>query len=212
MTTDYKTDEEKAEELKAWWKEHGNSILAGVGLAIVVLFGYDYWKDSKVEAAEEASAIYSEVQRDESGIVPEDKLKQLQDDYEGTPYASLASLDDARGYAEAGDYERAAKSLQWVIDNGVQAEVQNVARLRLARVLIAQNKLDDAMGLAQYEYPAAYLALAEELKGDVHVARKEIKEARVAYDKAILNAQGASELIQLKRDNLGSEAATEAKS
>lgn len=204
MTTDYKTDEEKAEELKAWWRENGNSILAGVALAIVVLFGYDYWKDSKVQAAEEASALYSEVQDDPSGVIPEDKLKQLQDDYAGTPYAGFASLDDARGYAEAGDYERAATSLQWVIDNDSQAEVQNIARLRLARVQIAQNKLNEAMGLANHEFPKAYESLVEELKGDIYVAQKELEKARAAYDKAILTAQGNSELIKLKRDNLGS--------
>ena len=44
--TDFKTDEEKAEELKAWWKENGTSVMAGIALAVAALFGWEYWKNA----------------------------------------------------------------------------------------------------------------------------------------------------------------------
>ncbi len=61
--TDYKTDDEKVEELKAWWKENGTSVVAGITLAIVGLFGWQYWKDYKANTAAEASALYAKVDK-----------------------------------------------------------------------------------------------------------------------------------------------------
>ena len=60
---DYKTDDEKVEELKAWWKENGTSVVAGVALAVAGLFGWEYWKDWKEATAAEASTLYTEVKQ-----------------------------------------------------------------------------------------------------------------------------------------------------
>ncbi len=68
-------------------------------------------------------------------------------------------------------------------------------------------KADDALALTNQTYPAAYLSLLEELKGDIYVAQNKPTEARAAYDKAMLGGNGAStEFIKLKRDNLGAGA------
>ena len=69
---------------------------------------------------------------------------------------------------------------------------------------LAMGKTDDALALTTQTYPAAYQSLIEELKGDVYTAKNNLAEARAAYDKAILSSSGGStELIKLKRDNLG---------
>jgi predicted negative regulator of RcsB-dependent stress response len=93
--------------------------------------------------------------------------------------------------------------LQWVQSNAVQDELKQLAQLRLARLLIAQNKYDAAYGLLSAEHPVAFDALYEELKGDVFVARGEREQARIAYDKAIISAANPSHWLQLKRQNLG---------
>ena len=46
---DLKTDDEKAEELKAWWKENGTSVIAGVALTIGGMFGYQQWQQYKLD-------------------------------------------------------------------------------------------------------------------------------------------------------------------
>ena len=55
--SDYQTDDEKVEELKAWWKENGVSVMVGIGLAVVALFGWEYWKKAQIENAVQASAL-----------------------------------------------------------------------------------------------------------------------------------------------------------
>ena len=52
-------------------------------------------------------------------------------------------------------------------------------------------------------YPPAFAALYEELKGDLFVARGDIEQARMAYDRAIQQAGAESRLLQIKRRELG---------
>lgn len=204
--TDYKTDDEKVEDLKAWWKENGTSVVAGVALAIAALFGWEYWKDHKAATAAEASALYSKV-TEEAEKTPEQVIadvQTLQNDYASTPYAAIASLKAAQQFAEKGEYDQAISTLRWTVDNGKQDEYKYLASIRLARVFLAAGKPEDAHKLTEQTYPAAYQALIEELKGDIYAAQNKPAEARAAYDKAILgNTGGSTEFIKMKRDNLG---------
>ncbi|MBU0654735.1 MAG: tetratricopeptide repeat protein [Gammaproteobacteria bacterium] len=204
--TDYKTDDEKVEELKAWWKENGTSVIAGVALAIAGLFGWEYWKDYKAATAAEASALYAKV-ADAAEASPEQAMadvQALQAGYASTPYAATASLKAAQQFAEKGEYDKAATTLRWVVDNSKQEEYKLLASLRLARVLLASGKPEEAAKLTGQTYPAAYQSLLEELKGDIYTAQNKPAEARAAYDKAILgNTGGSVEFIKMKRDNLG---------
>ena len=82
--------------------------------------------------------------------------------------------------------------------------IEQLASLRLARVLIEQKKYDEAMALLSKTHDTAFDAQYEELKGDVYIARGDVTQARMAYDNAI-NLQGvaASKWLKLKRQNLG---------
>ncbi|MEN9434589.1 MAG: hypothetical protein RLZZ422_2178 [Pseudomonadota bacterium] len=204
LLDELKTDQEKAEELKALWRQHGSSIVAGVGLAIAVLFGYEYWQKHQHQTMEDASAIYYQIQQDKAGLVPENLLQKLQADYGKTSYAALAALDYARSYAEVGEYDKAVQGLRWVIDNAKEPAYQDLAKIRLARVLVAQKKPDDALKIVEGTFPTSYQALIADIKGDSYVAKGDLDKARAAYDKALLdNAGSLNQLIQLKRDSLG---------
>lgn len=203
---DYKTDDETVEELKTWWKENGTAVIAGIAIAIVSLFGWDYWKSWQESTANEASALYTQVQKTADVSLEKSlpDLQKLQQDYASTPYAATASLKAAQQYAQKGDYPAAASSLQWVIDHGKDASLKEVASLRLVRVLVALKKPDEALALVNQTYPAAYQPLLEELKGDIYAAQNKPDAARAAYDKALLGNSGSPNgLLKMKRDNLG---------
>lgn len=201
--SELKTDEEKAEELKAWWRENGNSVIAGVALAIAALFGWEYWKNHQVETAEAAATLYSESQDATDPTQAAELLKRLQSDYSSTPYATMAALHTAKNHAEAGEYQQAVDNLQWVLDNSPEAEYQDVANLRLARVLIAMGQPDKALAVTEKSFAEAYEPLIEELRGDIYAAQNKTDDARKAYERAILTNQGGStEFIQMKLDNL----------
>ncbi len=201
--TDYKTDEEKAEELKQWWKENGTSVIAGVALAIAGLFGWEYWKNYQTSTAEAASTLYTQAQHEADQAIALQQLNNLRDEYSSTPYASMAALQTAKLQAEAGKHQEAATALQWVIDNSDETEYQEVARLRLARIYVVMKKYDDALALTQQDYGSAYESLLEEIKGDIFAAQHKVDDARKAYERAILTDEGSNELIQMKLDNLG---------
>lgn len=204
--SDYKTDDEKVEDLKNWWKENGTSVMAGIALAIGGLFGWQYWQDYQANTATEASALYAKVDKASATSMDQAKtdIQTLQNDYASTPYAAIASLKAAQQYAEKGEYEPAAAALRWVIDNSKEDDYKHLASVRLTRVLLSMKKVDEALTLTNQTYPAAYQALIDELKGDIYVAQNKPTEARAAYDKAMSDAAGnASDVIKLKRDNLG---------
>ncbi|PID34242.1 MAG: hypothetical protein CR976_01325 [Thiotrichales bacterium] len=201
--TDFKTDEEKAEEIKQWWKDNGTSVIAGVGLAIAGLFGWEYWQNNKIQTAEAASKAYLAASREADQSVAQQQFANLQKDYSSTPYASMAALSSAKLYAEEGKNQEAATALQWVIDNSNEAEYQEVARLRLARVYIDMKKYDDALALTQQEYGDGFGSLLEELRGDIYTAQNKVGDARKAYERALLTDGAPNELIRMKLDNLG---------
>ena len=110
----------------------------------------------------------------------------------------------ARLAVEGGDNAAAAEHLEWVVERADQAEIAAIARLRLARVLLAEGKLDEAQAqLSQVDNPS-FASEAEELKGDIHVARNEPVKARAAYEAARIagGLSGDNRMLQLKLDNL----------
>ena len=205
--TDFLTDEEKAEQIKGWIKENGISVVVGISLAVGGLFGFRYWQNYQITQSEEASALYAEIQQ--LGAKNKEqtyhKVAQLKADYASTPYASLAAMVAAKQLASQDDNEKAISELQWTVDNAPEKVSKDLAKLRLARVYIANKQLDKATAVLAEDFPAAYLSLVDELKGDIHFAKKEIDQAKTSYDKALLSSQGAAtDYLKMKRDDLGS--------
>lgn len=202
----YETEEQQVEALKKWWQENGRYLIAGVVLGLGILFGWNSWKDHREVQGKAASDLYSQL----TGAVESSALEdakafeeKLLQDYDGTPYAALGALAMAKIYVEQNNLVEAEAKLRWTMDNSNEQELQEISRLRLAQVLIAAEKYDDALSMLSTELPASYVSLAEELRGDALRAQGNLDEARAAYDKALLTAGGRSEYLQLKRDSLG---------
>lgn len=198
---DLKSDEEKAEELKAWWRSNGTSVIAGIALTVAGMFGWNQWKEHKVTQSEGASKLYSQIGQE--GIDSAAIIKKLNDDYGNTAYASLAALNAAKTSCETGKTDECIQQLRSAADSS-QKSVATIAKIRLARTLINTGKLDEAKTILAAKMPTAYQSLISELIGDIHFAKKEYKQAREAYDKAILSSGGQdTQLLKIKRDDLG---------
>jgi len=195
-----KSDEEKAEELKAWWKSNGISVIAGVGLAIAGMFGWQQWQQHKLDQSEGASKIFSQINNNPGDT---ELLKKINAEYGKTPYAALAALNAAKTACNAGKTDDCISQLK-VASNGSQGDIAVVAKVRLARTLISANKLDEASSIISNIKSSAYESLVAELNGDLFLAKKELAKAREAYDKALLSSGGQnSQLLKMKRDDLG---------
>ena len=205
---DFETEEQQIEALKKWWSENATSLILGVSIGAMSLGGWGYYVEKKAEHRTEASEIYASIATqaqannvDDEGIK---KADQLTADYADTPYAALSSLTLATYEFNKGNVDEAITRLQWIDKNAQEEEVKQIARLRLASIFISQKKYDDAQAWLSSEHPAAFNARYEELKGDVFVARGEIEQARIAYDKAIEQSATSSRWLRLKRQDLGS--------
>jgi predicted negative regulator of RcsB-dependent stress response len=195
-----KSDEEKAEELKAWWKANGISVAAGIGLAIAGMFGWQQWQQHQLDQSEGASKILSQINKNPSDV---ELLKKINAEYGNTPYASLAALNAAKAACNANKSDDCISQLK-VASNSSQADIAIVAKIRLARTLISTQKLDEASTIISGIKSSAYNSLVAELNGDLWLAKKDYTKAREAYDKALLSSGGQnSQLLKMKRDDLG---------
>lgn len=200
MAEELKSDEERAEELKAWWRENGVSVAAGVAIAVAGVVGWQQWQQYQIRQAETASALFQQAQATETDKVA--ALQKVSEEYDSTPYGSLAALSAAAETSQSNPAQ-AIESLKKAVD-GKDPNLATIAKLRLARVYIAEGKLSDAETLLDTNLAVAYTSLVEELKGDLYVAKKDLDKARAAYDKAILSAGSNSvQYLKMKRDNLG---------
>ena len=205
---DYETEEQQIEALKKWWSENATSLILGVSIGAMSLGGWSYYVETQAEHRTEASEIYVSIATQAQANNVDDeiikKADQLTAEYADTPYAALSSLTLATYEFNKGNADEAITRLQWIDKNGQEEEVKHIARLRLASIFISQKKYDDAQAWLSSEHPAAFNSRYEELKGDVFVARGEIEQARVAYDKAIEQSTTSSRWLKLKRQDLGS--------
>ncbi len=196
-----KSDEEKAEALKAWWRSNGTSVVAGIALTIGGMFGWNYYQENKLTSAEGASKIYSQLNKDDAD--PAAIVEKLNNEYGSSVYASLAALNAAKSSCEDNKTDACIELLKTATESS-QDSIANIAKIRLARTLVSTGKLDEAQNILSANMPKAYESLISELNGDIHYAKKEFKQAREAYDKAINSAGSVNtQLLQMKRDDLG---------
>jgi predicted negative regulator of RcsB-dependent stress response len=206
----YHSDEEQVEALKRWWDENGRSVIAGVIIGLGALLGWRGWvnyqEDRAMAASVHYAALRTALQRDDAQAI-ETHATALEESFPSTPYAPLAALSLAKTRAEAGDLAAAEAQLRWAAEHSSQEVVRQLARIRLARVLAAQEKYDEALTIVNDEFPDAYTSLVQEIRGDVLVALGRIDEARKAYDQAISTASGDIEYLRMKRADLGQDEA-----
>ena len=180
----YTHDDEQVEKIKQWWSENGTSIIAGVVLGVGALLGWRGWIDYQHNHAAEASQQFV-------GLVTAAKENKkeavtayaeiLINGYDDTPYALLAELVLARVAVEADDLGEAVVQLEHVIANADGDAIEFVARERLARVLIAEKKYDDALNVLSGESPETFIGLFNETRGDAYRLKGDVEKAREAY-------------------------------
>lgn len=205
---DFETEEQQVEALKRWWKQNASSLFIGLAIGGFSLGGWNFYQQSQHQHSVEASDMYvsviAQVEAGAGSSFDSTMVDKLVAGYADTPYAALSTLIVAKNEIGLGNIEKAVSRLQWAMENAVEEEVGFVAQLRLARLMIAQKRYEEASNLLSSKHAVAFDAMYEELKGDLFVAKGELAQARIAYDKAIASSGNASRWLQLKRQDLGS--------
>ncbi|MEJ2181135.1 MAG: tetratricopeptide repeat protein [Gammaproteobacteria bacterium] len=140
--------------------------------------------------------------------------------YADTPYAGLAALTMAKIKTDKDDLATAKSHLRWAMDNVQQNEIKLEAQIRLARVLLAEQKYDEALQQINSINLPPYKVTVEELKGDIYVAKGNTENARTAYSLALAELDQSESnvsprmrnFLQMKLDDLGEVARPEGES
>ncbi len=212
---DYLSEREQWEALKRWLRENGPWIVAGVAVGVAGLFGWQWWNGHVSKVSAEASAKYEQLivdfgRNDQSSALS--TLGELERDYSSTPYVDQARLAAARFYVENNQLDKAATELDTVSRQSKDKQLAVVARLRLARVQIAQQKPDDALAtLNAITDPGAFGPRIHEIRGDADLAKGDkagaLAEYRVARTMDMGGGGGGESLLDLKISDLVADAA-----
>ena len=205
-------EQEQISELKAWWAQYGNLVTTLAVIAALASVGWQSWQWYQNRNAAEAGALYFTVQQAaEQGQSQQarDAAGRLIGDYPGTAYAQLGALMSAGVQFGAGELDNAQAQLEWAADKGKDPALRDLARLRLATVLLQKGELDAALARLQAAPSAMNAARFADLRGDVLAAQGKPAEARSAYQAAIdaLASEGEQattlrEVVRVKLESL----------
>lgn len=204
----YRTDEEQIEAVKQWWKENGVPIVVGLVLGLGGIFGWRGWQAFEQQQAEAASDLYQTLinsMREKNDDRVREAAQLLLDEYESTTYAIYASLNLARLDVDDGNFASAEQHLRYAAQHAPANELRLLANLRLARVLLAEDKLDEALQILESRDFGEFSDSAAELKGDILVRKGNAEDARDAYNTALARMSPGSkeyELLSLKLDSV----------
>lgn len=210
MSTYDLEEQEQIEVLKAWWKRNGNTVILAVAVFVATVSGVQGWRYYHNSQAIKASMLYEVLQNVvKSGDTKKtrDAAGQIIEQYGGTVYAPRAALIAAKSNYDSGDAQSAKAQLQWAADHAKEIEVRDMARLRLAAVLLDEKKYSEAAQQVAQESAPAFGALFADMKGDILAAQGKSAEARSAYQTAVDKLGEKSpyrQLVKMKLDGLGS--------
>jgi predicted negative regulator of RcsB-dependent stress response len=207
---EYLSDKEQWEQVKAWLRENSLWVIAGIAVGGAALGGWRWYQDHVDAVGAQASAKYGQMlqaldhnDRTQAFVL----LGELERDYATSPYVDQAKLMAARAYVDSGELDKAINELKAVTEHSKDTELALVARLRLARVEIAQSKADAALATLNGLKAGAFEGRYHEILGDAYYAKGDKASALKEYLKAKGNdlAGGSDRPLDLKISDLSAD-------
>jgi predicted negative regulator of RcsB-dependent stress response len=203
------SEKEQIEQMRAWWSEYGNYVIGGIVVGIGLMVGVGQYRSHTESTQTDASALYetlfeavAEGDTDEAETAATD----LYSNYGTTIYPSQARLAMARHYMDKGRDQDAADALRAIVDAEPDSELGLIARLRLAKVLLYQDKPLEVIDLLSNQSESAFAARYSEALGDAYVLLGRYDDARDAYFLSMADSATMPTvdrvLVQMKVDDL----------
>lgn len=213
---DHLTEEEQIEALKRWWRDNWLSVVVPIAVAIIGYVGWSYWQGHRDAQAQAASDQYQQLVElvevppgtpltDEQKSKARSQAVILLDQHGGSMYGDFTNLLLARLEVDDKRYDEASTLLRQVVMDSDNPGLVELARARLAKVLINLGKFEQALDEVRQAPDTAYKSLYAEIRGDAYLGQGKTDEAHTAYQQAFdqLDPQQFSRkgLLQLKLDS-----------
>ena len=199
---------EQSELVQKWLRENGVSIVVGMVIGLVGIFGWQQWRSHQVRNESEASQLYQQARIAQLSGKPDVaalSVDRLMKDYAKSPYAVFAVSDRAQQQVQDKQLDKAEASLEWAESHATEAPLKSLTMLRIARVELARNQAKTALATLDRMPAESFQGLAQELRGDALVKLGRPDDARKAYQTAmaVLSEDAPQRgALQMKLDDL----------
>jgi len=185
MSSQYTEEEDK---LISWFKDNYKNIILGLLFGTTLVFGFKYYNDLNSNKQYEMSLKYEEAIKDYQDEKYE-KMMILSEEYQtNSPsniYTSMVNLYAAKIYHDEGKYTKSLETLDFIIKNSDSKEMKMVANIRYSRILILQEKYDEAETFIMSAMDFNRNALLVEMLGDISYVRSDISNAKTYYESCL---------------------------
>ncbi len=180
-------EQEQLDAVKAFWNQYGNLITWVLVLVLGGFAAWNGWQWYQRDQGGKAGALFDELDRAATAGDAEKAgraFADLRQRYPGTAYAQQGGLLAAKVQFDKGKVDEARASLTWVAEQAKEAEVQTVARLRLAALQAEAKQFDEALKTLDGAKAEGFEALVADRRGDVLMLQGKKAEARNAWQVA----------------------------
>lgn len=209
------SDEEQLDQIKSFAKKYGSAMISGILIALIAFFGWEYWQKKNLTEAQNQTAKVQKLMDEAKAVsgqpnalatVSEAADKIVKNDADSVQAIQTQFILAKLAYDKQ-DYAAAEKALKKVENSKVKdAGLVQIVKIRLADSQLAQKKYDDALKTLSTVTEPAFKATADELRGDIYVAKKDNASARKAYQSAwdnLLERKQERQLLQIKLESVG---------
>lgn len=206
-------EQEQIANIKYFWQKYGLWITTAVTVIALTYIGWTGWQWWQNTQAQKAAVLFDELSKSVSAgdVAKTDRVfADMKDKFGGTAYTAQAALLDARMNYEKGNIEPVKAALSWLAISNADAAYKDLAKLRLAGVLIEAKNYDEAIKLLTSDISKPFAALAADRLGDAYMLQNKLAEATAQYKLAYAGLETSGEyrkMVEVKLARLGVEAA-----
>lgn len=209
-------EQEQIANIKYFWQKWGaiiTSVITVVALSYVGWTGWQWYQNSQ---AQKSAVLFEELSKAAAAgdMAKTDRVfADMKDKFGGTAYTAQAALLDARMNYDKGNIEPAKAALQWLSGSSAESAYKDLARLRLAGLLIEGKNYAEAEKILTSDISKPFAALAADRLGDSLTLQNKPEEAKTQYLKAYAGLEVGSnneykKMVEVKLARLGVDATT----
>lgn len=199
---------EQSEIVQKWLRENGVSIVVGIVMGLVGIFGWQQWRAHQLANQEQAGQMYEQVQAAYASgkqSAADALIDTMMTDFEKSPFTLFAVSDRARHEVETKQLDKAMTSLGWAEAHAAEPALKSLTQIRIAQVEFARGNAEAALATLDRVPETDYKGQLLELRGDALVKLGRADDARKAYQAAIASLSEEAPqrgAVQMKLDDL----------